>query len=252
MTNTISTLLSREEVTQFHELGYLGPFAACTPAEMEEYRARIETEVLPTTGRNPKSPVQARHLDHRLVYDLVTSAPVLDRLRGILADDIVLWATYFFNKEPGGAEIPWHQDAHFWPIEPPINVSIWMAVDRVTTENSCVQIIPGSHRRVVNHIPSREGMAFGDEADPAEVDESKAINMELEPGEFFIFNERMLHHSNKNTSNLRRMGLSARYTIPIVNILDQDSSPLFPGHACVVVSGEDRMGLNRMTEPPAA
>lgn len=252
-TNALSApSLSRDEVRQFHHLGYLGPYTAVDVEEMAAIRHRIEQEVLPTTGWNARNPLQSRHLDHRLVHDLVASREILGRLRRLIGDDIVLWASYFFTKEPGGKEIPWHQDANFWPIEPPLNISIWMAVDEVTTENSCVQIVPGSHRTVVRHLPSRDGMAFAEEADPTEVDTGAAIDMELSPGQFFIFNERLLHHSNANTSDRRRMGLSARYTVPFVNILDQDAPPLFRGHACVVVSGTDRFGLNRMAEPPSA
>lgn len=243
--------LTTDEITLFHRQGYLGPFAVCTPDEMATIRERIEREVLPTSGVNPKNPLQARHADHRLVYDLVTHPEVVGRLRSLLGEDLVLWATYFFNKEPGGAEIPWHQDANYWPIEPPLNLSIWMAIDEVRADNSCVQIIPGSHRKVINHVPSRQGMAFGEEADPALVDASKAIDMELRPGEFFLFNERLLHHSEPNRSNRRRLGLTARYTVPFVKILDHDAPPLFPGHACMLISGEDRMRLNRMTQPPS-
>ena len=255
-TTTTSTsqpkALSREEVRQFHRQGYLGPFTAMSVEEMTSVRRRIEDEVLSTTGWNAKNPLQSRHLDHRFVHDVITAPEILGRLRGLIGDDIVVWASYFFSKEPGGKEIPWHQDANFWPIEPPINLSIWMAVDEVTTENSCVQLIPGSHREVLRHVTARDGMAFREEVDPALVDTDAAIDMVLRPGEFFLFNERMLHHSHANTSDKRRMGLSARYTVPFVALLDQDAPPLFPGHACVLVSGEDRFGLNRTTEPPAA
>jgi hypothetical protein len=242
--------LSRDEVRRFHEWGYLGPYTAMSVDQMADLRRRIEDEVLPTSGRNPKNPLQSRHLDHRFVHDVIAAPEILGRIRSLIGDDIVVWASYFFTKEPGGKEIPWHQDANFWPIEPPLNISIWMAVDEVTTENSCVQIIPGSHRRVVRHLPARDDMAFGQEADPAEVDTTAAVDMELRPGEFFIFNERLLHHSHKNTSDRRRMGLSARYTVPFVALLDQDAPPLFPGHACVVVSGEDTFHLNRTVDPP--
>lgn len=246
---TLTDALTRDDVHQFHRHGYLGPFAAYSPDDMAQLRSRIESEVLTTPGPSG-NPLKVRHLDQRLIYDMVTNPGVLNRIRSLLGNDIVMWATFLFNKEPGGSEIPWHQDANYWPIEPALNISIWMAVDEVTAENSCVQLIPGSHRSVVPHVPSRDGMAFGEEADPGMVDTERAINMELKPGEFFIFNERMLHHSDLNKSQKRRMGLSARYTLPIVDILDQDSSPLFPGHTCVVVSGEDRMGLNRTAKPP--
>lgn len=249
MTTTAASL-TRDEIERFHRAGYLGPYTAHTLDEMAGIRGRIERDVLPNQGPNPKNPLQARHLDHRLVYDLIADPKIVGRLRGLIGDDIVVWATYFFNKEPGGKEIPWHQDANYWPIEPPLNFSIWMAIDEVTAENSCVQLIPGSHRTVVRHVRSRDGMAFSEEADPEQIDTSTAIDMELAPGEFFIFNERMLHHSHRNRSDRRRLGLSARYTVPFVNLLDQDSSPLFPGHACVLVSGEDRFGLNRSVGPP--
>jgi non-haem Fe2+, alpha-ketoglutarate-dependent halogenase len=248
---TATAALSRSEIDSFHRNGYLGPYSLCRPEEMAAIAKLIETEVLATSGPNPHSEVQARHLDHRIVYDLLTNPNILDRLRGLLGNDLVLWASYFFNKEPGGLEIPWHQDANYWPIEPPLNVSIWLAIDRVTTENSCVQVIPGSHRTLVNHIPVTGDKAFGEEADPAFFDAGEAIDMELDPGQFFIFNERLLHHSEPNRSQRRRLGLSGRYTVPLVSILDQDSLPLYPGHACVLVSGVDIMGHNRMAEPPA-
>lgn len=245
-----ATALTREQVVEFHAAGYLGPFAAMTPEDMASIRTRIETEVLPTTGVNPRNPLQSRHLDNRLVYDLISAPPLLDPIRSLIGADVVVWASYFFNKEPGGKEIPWHQDANFWPIEPPLNISIWMAVDEVTVSNSCVQIIPGSHRQVVPHVPAGADMAFGQEAAPASFDKSQALDMVLRPGEFFIFNERMLHHSNANGSGNRRLGLSARYTVPFVNILNQDDPPLFPEHACVVVSGVDNFCLNRTVPPP--
>ncbi len=251
LTTTPATL-SASEIDQFHRQGYVGPFAAVEPARMAEIRAAIETRVLTTPGPNPKQPVQSRHLDHRFLYDLCVSPAILGRLQALAGPDLVLWATYFFNKEPGGAEIPWHQDANYWPIEPPINFSVWLAVDPVTAENSCVQLIPGSHREVIPHVPSRDGMAFGEEADPARVDASRAVDMELAPGEFFLFNERLLHHSEPNRSDRRRLGMTMRFTLPMVKLIDQDASPLYPGHACVMASGVDRFGFNRMAGPPGA
>jgi ectoine hydroxylase-related dioxygenase (phytanoyl-CoA dioxygenase family) len=241
--------LCREEVDCFHERGFLGPFALCSPAEMGDLRTRVENEVLSTPGPNPKNPLQCRHLDRRVVHDLVTGPAILDRMASLFGEDLILWATYFFNKEPGGKEIPWHQDFNYWPLEPVVNLSAWIAVDPATRENSCVRIIPGSHKKIVRHVPSRDGMAFGEEADPAEIDESKAVEMELRPGEFFLFNERLLHQSNRNDSNRRRLGLTCRVTVPLVRI-EHDRPPLFPGHANVVVRGADRMGFNRLAEAP--
>lgn len=245
--------LSRREVARFHEEGYLGPFTLCTPEEMADARERIERDVLTADGPNPKNRLQCRHLDRRVVYDLVTRPAVLDRMESLFGPDLVLWATYFFLKEPGGKEIPWHQDFFYWPIEPAVNLSAWIAVDPATSENSCVRIIPGSHRRVVPHGKSRDGMAFGDEADPAAVakamESAPVIEMELKPGEFFLFNERLLHQSEPNRSQKRRMGLTMRVTVPFVKVF-HGQGPLFPGHKNMVVRGRDGMGFNDLAQPP--
>jgi ectoine hydroxylase-related dioxygenase (phytanoyl-CoA dioxygenase family) len=242
--------LSVAEIARFHDEGYLGPFPLCRPEEMAQIRRRIEDEVLTTDGPNPKNRLQARHMDHRVVYDVVTRPAVVDRMASLYGDDLILWATYFFAKEPGGKEIPWHQDFNYWPIEPLVNLSAWIAVDPATVENSCVRIIPGSHKKIVPHIRSRKGMAFGEEADPASVDTKNVVNMELAPGEFFLFNERLLHQSEPNRSDKRRIGLTMRVTVPFVKVT-HDQPPLFPGHKVMVIRGEDRMGFNRIATPPS-
>jgi len=243
--------LSKAEILRFHEEGYLGPYALCTPDEMAAIRSRIEREVLPQNGPNPNSREHCRHLDKRLIYDLVTHPAIIERMIALFGPDIVIWSSNFWTKEPGGKEIPWHQDFNYWPLNPHLNLSAWIGIDECTEENSCVRIIPGSHKRILQHVKSAEGMAFSEMAQLQGVDISKAVSMVLKPGEFFLFNERTLHQSNKNISNKRRMGLAARLTLPFVK-LTQDRSPLFPGHNAIVVHGEDRFQINRYQQPPIA
>ncbi len=251
MITTRNFALTKEEIQQFHSQGYLGPYAAMSPEEMSAFRERIERDVLTTEGPNKRNRSQCRHLDSPVVYELSSLPAIVDRMRSLYGNDLILWASYFFTKEPGGVEIPWHQDMNYWPLEPVVNISSWMAIDEVTTENSCVRIIPGSHKKVVPHVKSPAGMAFSEMVDMNYVDTSKAINMELRPGEFFLFNEKTLHQSEPNRSNNRRMGLSMRVTLPFVKI-EHDISPLFPGHAAVLLSGEDKLGFNRLVLPPVA
>lgn len=241
--------LSRADIGFFVEKGYLGPYAAMSPAEMADVREEIETRVLATDGPNPRSRGQSRHMDQPVVYDLATHPAIIERIACLLGPDLIVWATNFWNKAPGGSEIPWHQDINFWPLEPPLNTSAWIAIDEVTVENSCLQIIPGSHRSTLPHTRAPEGFDFGKMAEPDSFDASGAINMELAPGEFFIFSERTLHRSSVNTSSKRRLGISVRVTLPIVHVF-QDASPLHPGHTAVLARGKDRMGFNRYAGRP--
>ena len=241
--------LSRDEVDFFVANGYLGPYAAKTPAEMAPIRAEIESTVLKTDGPNLNRPMQSRHMDQQVVYDLAIHPAIIDRIAGLLGPDIVVWATNFWLKAPGSKEIPWHQDINFWPIEPPLNISAWIAIDEVTVENACVRIIPGSHRQFLQHTNATEEMAFGEMADPDAYDASGAVNMELKPGEFFLFSERLLHASSKNTSDKRRLGLSIRVTAPMVHIF-QDEAPLHQGHTAILAKGKDVLGFNRYAGCP--
>lgn len=235
--------LTRAEVDFFVEYGYLGPYAALTQAEMAPVREAIESRVLKTAGPNPRRPMQSRHMDTPAVYDLAAHPAIIERIACLLGPDIVVWTTNFWLKEPGDAEIPWHQDINFWPIEPPVNVSAWVAIDDVTAENACVRLIPGSHRRFLQHQRAPDEMAIHEMVDPAAYDAGEALNMELKPGEFFLFSERLLHASSANRSSKRRLGLSIRVTVPFVHIF-QDSH-LHPGHTAILASGRDVMGFNR-------
>ena len=45
-------------------------------------------------------------------------------------------------------------------------------------------------------------MAFGQMGDLEFIDTSGCVNLEMQPGEFVLFNERTLHHSDANRSAL--------------------------------------------------
>jgi len=239
--------LTRDEVANFHRDGFLGPYAACAPEAMDEIRGQLDREVF--TRKGPAGTTeQCRHLDSALVWELCRSSAIVDRVVSLLGDDVVLWRSNFFDKGPGAKEVPWHQDVNYWPIVPDLNVSAWLAITEANVENSCVQVIPGSHRSVVPHKKVTGDKMFGEEADLSCVDTSKAIHMELKPGEFFLFTEKLLHFSEPNRSNKRRCGLAIRMTVPFVKV---EHEKLFAKHKNLMLHGADRMGFNLIAEPPA-
>jgi len=238
--------LSPDQVIAFHTQGFLGPFALCDEDEMAEYRERIDIEAL---GRDPvgtglTSRLMSRHMDCPVIRELVRRPELVDRFQSLLDEDLLCWNTYLWNKEPGGAAIPWHQDVDYWPIEPPLTVSAWIAIDAVDASNSCPQVIPGSHRRVLPSVAAPADAAFTKQADPSCFDPSQAVAMVMRAGEFFLFNERTLHASEANRSDRRRLGMSVRVTKPWVLVDATGSGPLGPGHRSLLLAGRDRFGFN--------
>lgn len=247
---TIATIepaaLSQEEIRHYHDLGYVGPFAMMPPTQMERICREVTESVLNDESR-VAGRAHCRHLDKSIIWELCSHPAIVRRMRSLLGDDLILWRSHLFDKPPGSEEIPFHQDINYWPIEPGVNISAWVALTEATVENSCVQVIPGSHKKPIPHIPSLPGQASPERADPAFFDPTQAKAMELRPGEFFLFTEKLLHYSASNTSGRRRLGLAVRVTVPFVKV---DHARLGSAHKCIQLSGRDTLGFNEMAAPP--
>jgi ectoine hydroxylase-related dioxygenase (phytanoyl-CoA dioxygenase family) len=245
MPTSTAARLDAAEIASFHDQGYLGPYPLCPPEEMGATAAEIE-RVLAQPGPSAANPGVSRHLDQRVVRELATHPEIVARVDDLMGPDLMLWATNFFIKHPGSPEIPWHQDLNYWPIDPLLTITAWIAVDQATIENSCVKLIPGSHRRVVPHVPAGAGKRFSEMADPGAFAREHVVPMAMDAGSFFLFNERILLQSDANSSTRRRIGMTCRFSVPFVRI---DHDALHPGHRAILVRGQDHHRLNRYLEP---
>ena len=176
----------------------------------------------------------------------------------IVGQDILLWGSQLFCKPAmTGMEIPWHQDGAYWPIRPLANVSAWIAIDEVKIENACLRVIPGSHLNGLrpHETDMREEIALDQTVKQDHLEDYKAVNVELEPGQVVLFDVYLIHGSTANTSGKRRAGLVYRYmpstslfdrTVPdkinqVGHLVSYKDRPLFQ------VNGE-QVGQNTMVE----
>ena len=204
---------------------------------MAALRPAIE-RVLETDPPVSHNRLHNRHLDSRAG---VRPGPLTRRSSGAwlpCTGPICCLAHQLLRQDRGSKAIPWHQDFHYWPLEPPVIISAWIAVDPSTRQNGNLQVIPGSHRTIVPHVEATPDMHFKVMADAGYYDPGDLTDLEMQPGEFILFNERTLHHSEANHSDLRRIGLPVRAIIPIVEVLEYDS----PDHTLQIIHGTDTMG----------
>ncbi|MFB6176111.1 MAG: phytanoyl-CoA dioxygenase family protein, partial [Halobaculum sp.] len=229
----------------------LGPIRACSPSAAREFVETFETEVLGSESDDREaSPRHDRHLDSRSVYEFLTQSSIVETIRSIYGSDLLLWSSHFWEKEPGEEGVPWHQERHFSAVEPPVTATIDLALDPVDETSGCMGVIPGSHERAVPHTEA-DGAESQGYVDSRFVEEAETVRIGLDPGEFVLYNARLLHRTYANETDRRRRSLSCRMTIPEVRI-DSESPLLYSGHQSVVVSGTDGHGLNETTEPPAS
>ena len=92
--------LTRDAVERFHLDGFAGPFRALAPEAMEPICRHLYAEVFPTDGPNPRDRTHSRHLDTPAIFALVSHPAVVGRITSILGDDLMVWTTGFFIKQP--------------------------------------------------------------------------------------------------------------------------------------------------------
>jgi hypothetical protein len=146
-------MLSAAEVEHFHEQGWLPPFELMPRDSMAALRTELE-QIFDTTENSGHN----SHQREAAVWELASHEAIVGRMASLLGPDLSIWRTNFFVKEgvdsdsPLQREIPFHQDANYWPLEPAVILSAWIAVTDSTPEMGCLQVIPRSHRTVVPHV----------------------------------------------------------------------------------------------------
>ncbi|MFC5469101.1 phytanoyl-CoA dioxygenase family protein [Cohnella suwonensis] len=235
-------------LNDYRQLGYSGPIAGLTAEEADNY-VGLFFHALGQEKFRPKATsvdLSAWHHRHRWAFELATHPAIIEPMKQILGDDLVLWAMHFWYKEPGNQKvIPWHQDIHFWPMEPAINATAWMSLGWSVRENGCLRVIPGTHGSLAEHVDTNDDQSLFDEGLPAHlVEEEKAVDLEMSPGQLAFFNEALFHGSEPNHSDIPRVAFSVRYTTPAVRFKMESWTGNTDRIRTFLVSGEDRCRFN--------
>ena len=185
---------------------------------------------------------------------------ILDAVEKIIGEDIIIWGSALFCKAgKGGRATPWHQDGHYWPIRPLETVTAWIAIDDVNTENSCLRVIPGSHRDRVSYshdVDNSDEIILNQVLKSEHLQSAPPRDIELAPGKFSIHDVYLIHGANPNNSGKRRAGLVFRY-MPASSYFDRQLAaqqvkelgvPDLSRRKLFLVRGTDRSGLNEVQQ----
>jgi hypothetical protein len=206
--------LTEAAVRQYRDLGYYAPVPILTRAEASALRRSLEA--FEANGGGMQGAV--RHKPHLLftwLNELIRHPRILDAVEDIVGPDILCWGTSFFIKERRNASyVSWHQDSTYWGLEPPDIVTAWVAFTDSAADNGAMRVIPGSHK--LDQVPHRDTFAAenllsrGQEI-MVDVDERQAAMLELAAGEMSLHHVRLIHGSDPNPSDDRRIGFAIRY-----------------------------------------
>src|SRR3990167_5436745 len=203
--------LTDTELATFHKNGYIGPFILYTETEIKEIYKEVRAQLFNRDYAPYDTAIDSavanydRHLDIDLLSYHICRNEIVDRLQGILGDNILCWRSEFIPKRPGSEGTDWHQADTFahasgkpqlvWPNNDEQGgcINVWTAFTDATEETACMVFIPGTQDEVY-------------------YDESKAFSMIMKAGEFIIFRSKLLHASKPNLSKTQtRLGYVCRY-----------------------------------------
>jgi hypothetical protein len=220
----------------FQTDGYETHDRLLTSSKFEALAAFFERKLAALPAGERPEHMDVPHLTDPALFEWLLDPDVLDLVESLIGPDIALFSSHFICKPAGdGKPVPWHQDAHFWrdSISPAGDaITVWLAIDPSTTENGCLRVIPGSHLAPVEHQGNAD--AFFNQETP--VDESRAVDVELERGACSVHSAMLVHGSPPNRSSLRRCGYTMRYMPTTVRFLQSGS------HKIYLARGVDRAG----------
>ena len=239
--------LSSEAIAQYREAGWYAPLPVLSTAEAAALRARLEAH-----ERAAGAPLSGamRHKCHLLftwLWELVHDPRILDAVEDVLGPDLLCWSSSFFIKEardPGF--VSWHQDATYWGLSSPDVMTVWLALSPSTLESGAMQVIPTTHLEQFQHrdtFDEHNLLTRGQEV-TVEVDRARAVPLVLAPGEASLHHVLLVHGSEPNRADDRRIGLALRYMPTHVRQVAgaRDSATL--------VRGVDRHGHFELEQAP--
>ena len=180
------------EKKNFYDNGFAGPFKICDTNN----RSKILNE-----RYIPKNKYQWSKSIHEVSHEvqkLAANEIILEKVKKILGDDILLWGSCFIEQKPN-IEHSWHTDLeyNYWD-----GVTVWIGLKNLSKDTP-LSLISNSHN--LNTFPqllAEKGMQVKNDesvlkASLKEDDKCKLRNLFLEDGEFVMWSGK-LWHKTKN------------------------------------------------------
>ena len=211
----MNAVLSKKQLDQVNQLGYVSPISVLSEDEANGYRAQLEAAEAACGGALKGHQRNKSHLLFKWLDDLIRDPRILDPVEQIIGPNILCWNTIFWIKPAQSPSfVSWHQDTRYWGLSSDQVLTAWVALSPASVESGCMRVLPNTHRGDVMPHADRyheDNMLTRGQEISEGIDESSAAFMPLKTGEMSIHNYRLAHASGPNDSDDRRIGVSIHY-----------------------------------------
>ena len=201
--------LSANQLKQYKDEGFVSPINVFSKNRAVEIRKEIELIEEKMPGELDKSGRYNAHLISPLLDEVTHDTEILDSVQSIIGKNILVCGTTLFIKNPKEKGfVSYHQDAKYIGLEPHNWVTAWVAITDSNENNGCMRMWSGSHKdNLKKHDQMfNEGnlLTRGQTVNNVPID--KTIPLILKAGQMSLHHPTIVHGSDLNKSNDRRIG----------------------------------------------
>ena len=205
--------LADAEKAQYRTRGYVKNLPVFDAGGVAILQNRFDELLALTQGGLEINNLNNWHKANRWVYELCRTPAILDYVEDLLGPDFFQWGGQFFCKLPGAtSEVPWHQDAQYWPLTPEETVTVWLAFYDSDDSNGAMKVVAGSHNTGIFNHQQVEGEQYSlnQAIDESQFDCKDVVTIDLKAGEMSLHDDHLVHGSGLSLSGRRRVGMTIR------------------------------------------
>jgi len=207
--------LTEEQIARYRRDGFLDAQPVLTPDEVRTYRSELESYEQ-SIGHSLAFPEKTKpYLLFEWADAIVHNPILLDYLEDLIGPDILVYHTTLWTKEPGAETfVVWHQDDAYFHLDPPEQITAWVALSEANEVSGCMRMVPGSHEHgYIEHTDNpherniiRRGQGIHGKYGPDD-----GVLVPVPAGSASFHNTHTAHASSPNRGNDRRIGLGISY-----------------------------------------
>lgn len=218
-------VLTRQQIDEYRENGFIRVGAFLSRAEIEQLRREIERycrQIVPSLppaefvmeadGKSVRNLWRMEKYD-RYFDELSRRKDILTAVESLVHGPPVLLGAETFNKPARiGSGVPPHQDNAYFCQAPADVLTVWIAVDAATLENGPIYYVKGTHKLGLR--PHKASGVAGNSMGLVEMPPASELEKfcgTLEPGDALIHHCETIHYSAPNKSDHSRCGFLLVY-----------------------------------------
>ena len=203
------TYLNSNQLKQYEDEGFVSPINIFSKEKAKEIRNEIELIEKNMPGELEKSGRYNAHLISPLLDEVTHNFKILDAVESLIGKNILVCGTTLFIKNPyEKGFVSYHQDAKYIGLEPHNWVTAWVAITDSNEKNGCMRMWSGSHKdNLKDHNQMfNVGNLLTRGQTVNNVPKEKVKPLILKAGQMSLHHPKVVHGSEQNKSNDRRIG----------------------------------------------